>query len=231
MPDTRLATIFANVHAVLFDLDGTLVETNIDFGLMKREMVEIAVSHGVEADQVAGLDILAIVDTTAEHVRQVEGDERAAWVRTRALLTLEQIELRYSPFAKEVPEARRLIRTLGKLGIAVGIVTRNCRAASIESLEKVGIEIEVLLSREDVLRTKPSPDQLLEALRLLGAAPERSLMVGDHIMDIIAGKAAGMRTIGLLTAGRPPDFFAGVAPDGVARDLGEILSALINHHS
>ena len=93
------------------------------------------------------------------------------------------------------------------------------------------IRADVLLCREDVVRTKPSPDQLVSALRMLDAAPDRSVMVGDHIMDIVAGKSAGMRTVGVLTPGRAPDFFAKAAPDAVANDLYEILSAVIHSHS
>ena len=47
-------------------------------------------------------------------------------------------------------------------------------------------------------------------------------MVGDHVMDVAGGKAAGMRTLGLLTPERAPDFFAAAAPDGVIRALPEL---------
>jgi phosphoglycolate phosphatase-like HAD superfamily hydrolase len=47
-------------------------------------------------------------------------------------------------------------------------------------------------------------------------------MVGDHVMDVQGGKAAGMHTLGLLTPERPPDFFERAAPDGVIRALPEL---------
>ena len=47
-------------------------------------------------------------------------------------------------------------------------------------------------------------------------------MVGDHTMDVAGGKAAGMRTLGLLTPDRPPEFFDASAPDGVIRILPEL---------
>ena len=223
--------LFSDLEAVLFDLDGTLVETNIDFPLMKREMIRFANDQGLSSSDLAGLDILAIVDRMTHHVRHARGESAAEATREQALLILEEIELRHSADAQEIWPARELIRALQGLSIKVGIVTRNCRAASEQSLARAGIAPDVLLCREDVARTKPSPEHLLAALERLSAKPERSLMIGDHPMDAAAGKAARMRTIGLLTKGRSPDYFASAEPDAVAASLSEILSALIDSHS
>ena len=229
--DLLMRDLFSDLDSALFDLDGTLVETNIDFQLMKSEMVDFAARHGIDADELLGLDILAIVEKTSAKLSANSGEKAAQAAKKEALDVLEKIELRHAASAQEVPPARELIAELRNRGIAVGIVTRNCRAASEESIARAGIHPDVLLCREDVERTKPSPDQLLTALEMLKVKPERSIMIGDHLMDVIAGKAAGMKTIGVLTPGRADDFFDKVDPDAVARNLGEILSAFIDHHS
>jgi len=223
--------LFSGLDAVLFDLDGTLVETDIDFPLMKREMIRFAADHGLSSEELAGLDILAITDSLASHVRGTRGEAAAKAAYREALAILEDIELRHSASAREIRPARELTRMLRCLNTKVGVVTRNCRAASEQSLGRVGIAPDVLICREDVLRTKPSGDHLLAALEQLSARPEKSLMIGDHVMDILAGKAAGMRTIGLLTEGRTPEHFASARPDAMARNLHEILDALVGCHS
>jgi phosphoglycolate phosphatase-like HAD superfamily hydrolase len=91
-----------------------------------------------------------------------------------------------------------------------------------------GLQPEVLLSRDDVRKTKPHPDQLFEALRILDSVPEKSMMVGDHPMDILAGKSAEMRTVGVLLPDRPEDFFDQAKPDAVVRSLKELVDALID---
>jgi phosphoglycolate phosphatase len=222
--------LFTDFDAVLFDLDGTLVETNIDFPLMKREMLNLATSCGVSVSQLAGLDILAIVDRMAHHIRFKEGAPAADNARRRALSILQEIELRHSKDAKEIPPARELIDYLKCQNIKVGIVTRNCRAASEDSLVRTGLHPDVLIAREDVGRAKPAPDQLRMALQYLDVEPERAVMIGDHPMDVAAGNAAGMRTIGLLPAGKEDNYYASVNPDAIARDLREILSAVIDNH-
>jgi phosphoglycolate phosphatase len=219
--------LFENVDAVLFDLDGTLVETNIDFPLMRSEMLRIAAEVGVPERDIPNLDILGIV----QHVEDVLGTGKGGEFRERAFQILQEIELRHSRDTKEIEHARELLDALKARGARVGIVTRNCRSASRMSVEMAGLSPDLLLSRDDVRRTKPHPEQLLAALVHLQSAPGRSVMVGDHLMDITAGKAAGMRTIGLLTPIREPYFFDSVEPDAVARNLKEILDAVIDSHS
>lgn len=223
--------LFVNLDAALFDLDGTLVETNIDFSLMKREMIHLAVDYELAESDVAGLDILAIVDRMTDHARERHGEDLAAVAREEAFAILEEIELRHSADSREIVPARDLVETLQNRDVKVGVVTRNCRAAAEESLALAGIELDVIICREYGGKMKPCPDQLLAALEALGAHPMASVMIGDHLIDVNAGKAAGMRTIGLLTQGRAPGYFDEVGPDAVAGNLEEILSAVIDCHS
>lgn len=215
------------VEAVLFDLDGTLVETNIDFPLMKRTVIALAAEHGVETDGLDGLDILAAVDTAAQRLRLRGARAESASLRKRAMAALRDIELRHARHTREVHFARDLVERLRSRGIKVGVVTRNCRPASEISLDMARISPDTLICREDTRRHKPHPEQLHAALDTLGARAERSIMVGDHLMDVQSGRAAGMKTIGLLRGGRPPGFFDAARPDYVARSLEEVLDAIV----
>lgn len=223
--------LLSTVDCVLLDLDGTLVETNIDFPLMKREMVALAAEYGMDTHELLHLDILAVVYTTVDALYDQERDRDAKEMRSRAMQKLEDIELRHAKDTQEIPYARELIAGLRIRHIPFGIVTRNCRAASWESLRMVGIVPDVLVCREDTVRHKPHPDPLRVALGIFGARPADSIMVGDHIMDVQSGKAAGMATVGLLGDNRSLDFFDEIAPDFVARNLQEVLGAIVGHHS
>jgi phosphoglycolate phosphatase len=214
---------FHGVRAVLFDLDGTLVETNIDFALMKQEMVALAGTHGIPASEVQDLNILAVVDRIATCVQANSGEEAAARVRQEAFEKLEQIELGHCEDSSAIPYAAELIDSLRHVGIKIGIVTRNCRSAAAFSMERGGIRADVLLTRDDVRNTKPHPEHLLLALELLDVEPAHAVMVGDHWMDIEGGKAARIRTIGILRPDRPEHFFDAAAPDLVIHDLKELL--------
>ena len=198
---------------------------------MKREMLALAAEHGLDTADLANLDILAIVDATAESLASSGRHEEARNVRVRAMRILEEIELRHARETTEIPFARELVARLGESGVKVGIVTRNCRRASMISLGIVGITPAVLVCREDSERHKPHPDPLVLALTALAAGASASVMVGDHLMDVQSGKAAGMGTIGFLRDSRPPDFFDQVQPDLVVRDLREVLRAIVGSDS
>ena len=218
------------VDCVLFDLDGTLVDTNIDFPLMKRKLIALAAEHGIDADALAGLDILAVVESAAGLLRLRGKREEAAQLTDRAMAVLEEIEVGHARNTQQIPFARELAAVLKDRGIGIGIVTRNCRKASRISLGMARIEPDVLVCREDTTRHKPHPEPLRTALAALKARARASVMVGDHIMDVQGGKAAGMRTVGFLRDNHPEDFFAAAGPDIVARDLREVLDAIIHRN-
>ncbi|MDI6829305.1 MAG: HAD family hydrolase [Armatimonadota bacterium] len=211
--------LFKDVRAVLFDLDGTLVETNIDFALMRRELIALAESYGIPAQEVANLDLLAIVEYVATRT-----NTSADAIRAEAFKKLEEIELTRIDEAKEIPGAKELVGFLQSQGIRIGIVTRNCRNAADISLKKAGISADVLLTRDEVKNTKPHPDHLLEALKALGAKPSEAIMIGDHWMDVRGGRAAGTRVIGFLRSDRPDDFFDREKPDLIVHSLAELLA-------
>lgn len=213
------------VDAALFDLDGTLVETNIDFPLMKRKMIELASECGVDTSGLMTLDILSVVDSACALL-----DSQCESFRARAMTILEEIELGHAEKASEIPFARDMVDALKGHNIKVGIVTRNCRRASESSLTIVGIKPDILICREDTIHHKPHPDPVNKALADLGSRASASVMVGDHTMDVMCGKAAGVKTIGFLREDRPSDFFSRVAPDYVADNLMEVLGAIIDYN-
>lgn len=211
--------------AVLFDLDGTLVDTNIDFTLMRQEMIDLAVKYDVYDDSMRGMDILAIVDATASRLILSGKKHQAEEVRANAMMILEEIEMKHSRNAVEVPGAKKLLCLLKENHIPVGIVTRNCLHASRLSMSVVGIDCDVLITREDTKNHKPMPDPVLVALNRLNVDPKQAIMIGDHLMDVLAGKSAGCISVGFLRENRPPDFFDAVDPDYIIRHLGELVIA------
>ena len=210
---------FAALRAVLFDLDGTLVETHIDFPAMTRAMEALARRQGVAESVTAGKDILGSVETSAADVQTRGGDGSA--LRREAFAILEKMEIEGCSRPRLLPGTRELLTALAGRGTKVGIVTRNCRAVSTGLLARFALPHHLLLTRDEVAQTKPNPEHLWAALRLLGEAPEVAAMVGDHFMDIEAGVRAGCAlTLGVL--GRnDPDWYAPCPPSMLARDLAE----------
>ena len=214
MPDP-----FPLLRAVLFDLDGTLVETHIDFPAMTLAIETLARESGVPDTVTAGKDILGMVEVAATHLDS-RGESGAALRRT-AFAQLQDMEVHGCSQPILLPGTRELMTALMERKIKVGVVTRNCRAVSVGLLAKFALPHHLLLTRDDVSLTKPNPAHLWDALRLLGEKPEDAVMVGDHFMDIEAGVKAGCAvTLGVL--GRNSlDWFAPCPPSALAKDLAE----------
>ena len=216
---------FPPLRAVLFDLDGTLIETHIDFPAMTRAMEALARAHDVPQGVTDGKDILGLVEAAAADVQRRGGDGAA--LRRAAFAQLQDREIAGCSHPVLLPGTHGLLSALIERSVKVGIVTRNCRAVSVGLLARFALPHHLLLSRDDVALTKPNPEHLWEALRLLGEAPADAAMVGDHFMDIEAGVKAGCAaTLGVL--GRnSADWFAPCRPSAFARDLAEAASLFI----
>ncbi len=219
LPPNRGA--LADARAVLFDLDGTLVETHIDFPAMRCAMRTLALMADVPEAAIAGKDILAIVEAAADHLT-TRGDEGAA-LRRSAFARLEEMEVAGCAHPTLLPGAEELLTHLQSEGRSVGIVTRNCRRVAQSLVRRFGLPHDVLLSRDDVRRTKPDPQHLWDALTRLGSTPPASVMAGDHWMDVQAGRAAGCAaTIGVLGA-HDAEWFAPCPPTHLVADPAAAL--------
>ncbi len=209
---------FAACRAVLFDLDGTLIETHIDFPAMTTAMQKLARAYDVPESVTDGKDILGLVDAAAEDV-QTRGDGAA--LRRKAFAQLEAMEIAGCSRPILLPGTRETLIALTERGVKIGVVTRNCRAVSVRLLAQFALPHHLLLTRDDVGRTKPNPEHLWDALEMLGIPPEEAAMVGDHFMDIEAGARAGCAvTLGVL--GRnSADWFAPCPPSFLVQDLAE----------
>jgi len=187
-----------------------------------------AAAAGVEVARYDHLYTLEFIQRAYEDLAQVDGPTARAF-RQDATNAVVSEEIESAKSAEAYPGVPEFLGVLRDQGIKVGIVTRNCSAAVREVMARNPIPHDVLLTRDDVAKVKPDPEHLQEAIRMLGVSAQRSMMVGDHPMDVKAGKAAVAWSIGILNEGRPADYFDEVAPNAVLRAVVEIPSYVANH--
>ena len=123
------------------------------------------------------------------------------------------------------------MRWLRDQGLAVGVLTRNGLSAVVRALRRFTAltvdDFDVVVTRDDGhLAPKPAPDGVLHAAAAMGATPEETLVVGDFLLDMRAGRAAGAVTAYLVNHGAPGDGEA-AAPDDADCDfvVGRLLRA------
>lgn len=156
--------------AFIFDLDGTLVESDLNFTTIREAI-------GCPTDQ----DILTFIT-------ELESDTQ----RYNAEQVVLKHELQDAYFAKWIDGAQRFVIELYQQKIPMAIVTRNCRAATSVKVSNNNIPIKTIVTREDA-PAKPDPTALLMIAEEWGMTPSDIAYVGDYIYDIQAANNAGMQ--------------------------------------
>ncbi len=220
--------IATSIRAVVFDFDGTLAETRIDFPRMRSLIIEHLKDWGLfEEGCDHGRYILEIVQWAKEKLADRPADQERYAAEARQIM--EGVELdscaRARPFCG-VPQA---LARLADCGYRVAIITRNCRAGVQAVMDRYHLHHEVLLTRDDVSEVKPHPTHLLVALDKLQVAPPQAAMVGDHPTDIECAKAAGAVAIGVLTDRTTREQHLEAGADLVVEDVPTLAAVLCEH--
>lgn len=204
------------IRAVVFDFDGTLALTPLDFAAMRARVVACADRRGLPPAP-GRLPILEMIEATA-----ARAGARGSAFRDEARSVLEADETAAARNAVPVPGAAAALERLRSAGLAIGIITRNCRAAVEPLVRRMAIPCDALLTRDDVAAVKPDPVHLRSALRRLGVPASRALVVGDHPFDVRAARRLGMPSAAVLTGGRNPADFLRPRADVVLEDVAEL---------
>jgi HAD superfamily hydrolase (TIGR01509 family) len=181
------------VRAVLFDLDGTLIDSEPNYLLADREMLARRGVEFTEADKRKYIGIGAL-DMMEDLVRRHRlADEPAALIRERNQLYLAIAETRTRLF----PEMRRFLDLVKGRGMPVAVASGSSPGVVARLLGVVGLaaEVQVIVSAEQVARGKPAPDVFLEAARQVRVAPQECAVVEDAPAGVEAARRAFMRCI------------------------------------
>lgn len=205
------------VHAVLIDLDGTLMDTvpdlaraanrmRADFGLAPLTTERIAAFVG------KGADVLIRRALADDLHGEVEAGDHAAGRESffRHYHAVNGLE------AVVFPQVEDALALLGETGLKLACVTNKPREFTVPLLERAGLapHFAAVVAGDDVSEKKPHPALLLAACERLGCAPAASLMIGDSVNDALAARAAGMPVILVETGyneGEPVATLAGQA--------------------
>lgn len=214
---------FAGVAAVVFDFDGTLAHLTIDFEEMRREILALLPAHATGATGLDRMPVLELIEAAAERVRGARADE--AGFRDAARQAIERLEIEAAARGGLLPGIPAALAELSARAYGLAIVTRNCAAAVARVLDgPAGARLphRVLLTREDVPRVKPDPGHLRAAAAALGVDPAAAVMVGDHPTDVEAGRAAGMRAVGVLSGRSRREALEAAGADLVLEDASRL---------
>jgi pyrophosphatase PpaX len=208
------------ITTILFDLDGTLIDTN--------ELIITTYLHTLEKYYPSKYQ--------REDVRPFLGPTLHEAFGSINPDLVEEMVLEYRAFNianhdELVTEFAGVFETMQSLkdkGFKLGIVTTKRHDVTLKGLRLMDLErfFEVVVTYDHVSKTKPDPEPIFKALEQLDSTPEETMMVGDNYHDILAGKNAGTVTAGCAWSIKGRDYIAKYEPDYILENMADLLTIL-----
>ncbi len=189
---------FQAVRAVIFDLDGTLIDYKYHAEEAREALIANLGSLGFDVSKMeAKSPTMMIVDLA---LRQIgDGKVRIGKKELRRMLddTLDGFDLRAQSEAAIKPHSVEVIRAIKTKGYLLGLVTNSGSKVTKLSLEKYQIAsyFDAVVTRDNVERMKPSGEGLRKILELLHVEASEAVYVGDSWADVVAARENGVRNI------------------------------------
>jgi phosphoglycolate phosphatase len=188
-----------SLQAVLFDLDGTLIDSRLDIAAAANTA---RARYGLPALPLQ--TVLGYIGRGVDHLLRCSLGDAATDERMKG--GLEALMDYYAHHLVDhttvYPGVRPFLDLLQARGIPMGVVSNKPHSLTLRALKELNLEghFGAALGADATERKKPHPEPLLTALKTLGAEPGNSVMIGDSSVDAQAGRAAGM-AVGLVAHG------------------------------
>jgi phosphoglycolate phosphatase len=214
------------VEAVLFDFEGTLVDTQWNLKEAVQETLTRLNTLGFPVDRFQGKKYSLLKNEAVSIAPEI--GQSPDQVR-------KEIDAIYDRFDKEAlsrwslrPQAKDFLYSLKTSDIQAGLVSNVGKKALEEAILKLDLSslFNIIVSRNDVRQLKPNGEGIRLALNRLEVPEEKALFVGDSIDDIQAAKEAGLRVIIILGRENPRPDLLSRGPDFLIQDYGELIACL-----
>lgn len=214
-------------EAVLFDLDGTLIDSVPDIAAATNELLA---RHGLAAlrvDEVrlmVGHGVSPLV-RRAFAARSVPLEGEALEARVAQMMPIYGRHL--VNLTVVLPGASDCLETLARAGVKLAVVSNKPMPFTQAICDHYGFSrhVAVVQGAQPHMPKKPAPDMLLAALAAMGAARDRAVMVGDGEADVAAARAAGLPVV-ILRGGYGAEPAESLSPDLVIEGLADLAEAL-----
>ena len=212
------------IQAVVFDLDGVLVDSEQRWNAVKQDLVRE--SGGRWRDE-APTVMMGMSSLEWSRYLHDELGVRLASERINADV-LARVEQVYRSAVPWIPGALEAVRRIGARW-PLGLATSSNREIIDLVLDAGGVRdwFGAIVSSEEVGAGKPAPDVYLEALRRLGAPPESAVAIEDSTNGLLAAHAAGMGVIAIPNDAHPPEWRGLSVAAAVLDSLGELTPEVV----
>ncbi|MGG1639598.1 pyrophosphatase PpaX [Paenibacillus sp. FSL A5-0031] len=208
-----------NIKTMLFDLDGTIIDTN---ELIIRSFIESL--QGVAPEGFGREHIIpSMGQPLTDQMKLFSGLDEV----THLVAAYREVNLRlHDEYVKPFDYVIEVIERMHKQGIQIGVVTTKMRLTTERGLKYVGLFdfVDTIVTIDDVVHAKPHPEPVSKAIGLLGADPATTIMVGDSTVDIESAIAAGAIAVGVAWSLKGEQILKDAGAHHVIHDMRDLYS-------
>lgn len=207
----------SNITTILFDLDGTLIDTN---DLIIQSFLHTLGKY--YPNQYKREDVLPFMGPS---LNETFGGIDAERVEEMIRVYREFNLAKHDELVEEYDGVKETVALLKEKGYKLGIVTTKRLDVVKKGLDLTGLApfFDVVVAFDHVSKLKPDAEPLLKALEQLGSTPEEAIMVGDNFHDILGGKNAGTKTAGVAWTAKGRDYLEQFEPDYMLENMRDLL--------
>jgi HAD superfamily hydrolase (TIGR01509 family) len=209
-------------------MDGTITKFNLDYMSARMRTLNELERLGLRTPEMnEQVSLWVVLGKLQESMKPEE------YRKLRATLYgfFEEMEVKAANDVTLFPGVVDTLRELRRQSLKLGLVTNNSRSGTDLTLNRLNLKplFDAVLTRDDCEEMKPAPAPILKVLEELEVPPEAAILVGDGVMDIMAARAAGIRSVAVTTGPFPLERILKAQPDyllGSVNDLPALVEKL-----
>ncbi|MBU7004697.1 MAG: HAD family hydrolase [Theionarchaea archaeon] len=208
------------IDAVVFDLDNTLIDSKVDFALMRARINEYISKRDPDMSLEAPTTMELVARFVQRNHSKIEDDLR------NLHLIMDETEIESSIYANHLVDIAVVLGALADMGVKLGLLTRSCERYSKLVLGESMSLFDAISCRVPGKPAKPDPSALLEIADTLGVEVEHLLLVGDHWIDGQCATSAGAHFLAVTTGSSSAEDLSRFSPISVLDDLSALPELL-----
>lgn len=206
------------IDTILFDLDGTLLDTN--------ELIIQSFHHALQVHELAPVTREAVIGQMGKPLGEIISHFSNRTEVADIVLSYRAFNLRnHDEMVVIFPQVKETLAALHAQGLKLGVVTSKVRLTVAKGLDLFDLMpyLSTIVTSDDVSQPKPHPESVLLALSRLGSKPENTVMVGDSQYDLLAAQGAGVRSAGVAWSLQGEAFLQEFNPTYLLQNMSDLL--------
>ncbi len=223
--------MFENIEAVGFDLDGTFLNTHVDYDRINRADRNACLAHGVPFDELEFKTIKRLRAPIREWLVSHGREDEFETICKEIDAELTSTELQFIDEAKPFPGSLECTALLKSKGLKIGLLTRGSHRYAVEALTLMNVidRFDAVVGRDDLDYdlAKPSPKAMCHFSEALGIRPSNLLYLGDNVTDFYSARDAGAHFVGVASGAVSKERWLKEDPDMIVIDYaGDVVDLI-----